>query len=60
MVAEEVSMLVGKQSVGADGMLNEEIWDIHPLVPSLSFWARGRVVTQPPPTLTYNTDTIRH
>ena len=41
-------------------MLNEKIWDIDPLVPSLSFWARGRVVTQPLPTLTYNTDTIRH
>ena len=25
MVAEEVSMLVGKESVGVDGMLNEEM-----------------------------------
>ena len=42
-----------------DSASGGEFWDISLLVPSLSFWARGRVVIQPLPTLTYNIDIIR-
>lgn len=32
---------MGKEPWGSAS--GDEVWDINPLVPSLSFWARGRV-----------------